>query len=37
MRRASAMRLRAQRRDVLPNIAASLRSDNGIPLSRLAR
>jgi len=37
MRRASAMRLRAQRREVLPYIAASLRSDNGCPLFRLAR
>lgn len=34
--RASAMRLRAQRREVLPYIAASLRSDNGLPSSRLA-
>ena len=34
---ASAMRWRAQRREVLPNIAASLRSDSGLPLSTLAR
>ena len=35
--RASAMRLRAQRREVLPNMAASFRSDSGLPLSMLAR
>jgi integrase len=35
--RASAMRLRAQRRDVLPNSPASLRSESGRPLSTLAR
>jgi hypothetical protein len=29
--RASAIRLRAQRREVLPNMAASLRSDSGLP------
>ena len=34
---ASAMRWRAQRREVLPNIAASLRSDSGFPPSMLAR
>ena len=34
---ASAMRWRAQRREVLPNMAASLRSDSGLPLSMLAR
>src|ERR1700746_93888 len=36
-RRASAIRLRAHRREVLPNDAASLRSDNGLPVWRLAR
>ena len=35
--RASAIRLRAQRRDVLPNMAASLRSDSGLPTSILVR
>jgi hypothetical protein len=35
--RASAIRLRAQRREVLPNASASLRSDNGLPSRRLAR
>ena len=35
--RASVMRLRAQRREVLPNIWASLRSDNGLPVSMLVR
>lgn len=35
--RASAMRLRAQRREVLPNMAASLRSDRGLPVSMLVR
>jgi hypothetical protein len=30
------MRWRAQRRDVLPNLAASFRSDSGRPLSELA-
>jgi hypothetical protein len=34
---ASAMRFRAHRREVLPNMAASLRSDSGFPLSMLAR
>lgn len=33
---ASAIRLRAQRREVLPNIAASLHSDSGLPASMLA-
>jgi hypothetical protein len=28
---------RAQRREVLPNMAASFRSDSGLPLSTLAR
>ena len=37
LRRASAMRLRAQRREVLPNMPASLRSDSGLPVWRLAR
>ncbi len=31
------MRLRAQRRDVWPNIAASLRSESGLPLLMLVR
>jgi integrase/recombinase XerD len=35
--RAWDMRWRAQRREVLPNIAASLRSDSGRPMSRLSR
>lgn len=35
--RASAMRLRAQRREVLPNISASLRSEIGLPSWTLAR
>ena len=34
--RASAMRLRAQRREVLPNLAASLRSESGWPSWTLA-
>ena len=33
---ASVMRLRAHRREVLPNIPASLRSDNGLPAWTLA-
>ena len=36
MPRASIIRLRAQRREVLPNMAASLRSDKGLPASMLA-
>ena len=35
--RASAIRLRAQRREVLPNISASLRSEIGWPSWTLAR
>src|SRR5450631_4816347 len=35
--RASAMRLRAQRREVLPNVPASLRSESGCPIWRLVR
>jgi len=35
--RASAIRLRAQRLEVLPNCPASLRSDSGLPVWRLAR
>lgn len=35
--RASAIRLRAQRREVLPNISASLRSEIGLPSWTLAR
>src|SRR6266702_2477575 len=35
--RASAIRLRAQRLEVLPNSPASLRSDSGLPVWRLAR
>jgi hypothetical protein len=31
------MRLRAERREVLPNMPASLRSDSGLPVWRLAR
>jgi hypothetical protein len=31
------MRLHTQLREVLPNIAASLRSDNGLPVPRLVR
>jgi len=34
---ASAIRLRAQRREDLPNIAASFRSESGLPMSMLAR
>jgi hypothetical protein len=30
------MRLRAQRREVLPKFGASFRSDNGLPMSMLA-
>jgi hypothetical protein len=30
------MRWRAQRREVLPNFAASFRSDSGLPMSTLA-
>jgi hypothetical protein len=35
--RASTMRLRAQRREALPNMAASFRSDSSLPVSMLAR
>jgi len=35
--RASAIRLRAQRLEVLPNCPASLRSESGLPAWRLAR
>jgi hypothetical protein len=36
-RRASVILARAQRRDVLPNVWASLRSDSGLPAWALSR